>query len=838
MQSIFSALIAINLICVVMFAVAGIKNKKFHFYKLSLLNICAFLFNFATYLLHVSSTAQEAIHFARMHTNAILIFVPFFSYFFASWCDFKHTKLYIFVLSSICSILLLYNNTSDSLVRYGSNPEVHQYVNLFNETTSIVLSNGDFSKIFNGLFAVNFIVILLICLKNFNRNNSIINLAVLGTIIAQIGSSIVGYHIDKNISSLIYVGGVPITLFSMIYAFHISKLFTDAQRDLRRTAFQKNKLEQALTKLAELPSGQLIYFETMNILYKFSHADFIIIGKINHQKSSVDVEYAINKGNSLPPFSYDLDGTPCKDVFGSGACFYSNVSKYFPNDQFLIDNNIQSYIGYPILEHNISYGIIVALFEKNIDEDDSLKNIMGVVSARLSAEFQKQKLTAELRHLAYHDKLTQLPNRESLIQSLKQVHRNSIHYKYNSLLALFDLDHFGDVNRKYGYHVADQVISMVGLRLAELASAKVVVARQSGDEFAIVIEQIQMPFEQSIKQLWQQLQMILTAEFCVGNRVISLDFSMGAVVFPSQIQTENDIVTAAEHALEQAKRNGRNHYCLFSPELKQKLEQKQQLEHDLKYAIHQENQLFLVYQPKYNSQQHICGVEALLRWKHPLHGFISPIEFICLAEETGLIFELGAYTLKMACQFITHANSQNICLPRIAINVSANEFERTDYYDQFFAQLHQYNIATTALEIELTETSLLQNPVHAIEQLTRFKESGIRVSLDDFGTGYSSLAYLKDLPLDTLKLDRAFIQSIEQPKTYALLGAMINIAKQLSLDTIAEGTETYEQVQKLLALGCEQFQGYYFSKPLLAQDFLQLLYTEQHIARVMPNCLD
>ncbi|MGE3870312.1 MAG: putative bifunctional diguanylate cyclase/phosphodiesterase [Pseudorhodoplanes sp.] len=412
-----------------------------------------------------------------------------------------------------------------------------------------------------------------------------------------------------------------------------------------------------------------------------------------------------------------------------------------------------------------------------------------------------------LRHLALHDPLCGLPNRSFFAERLDRAIRDVRQGGASSVVYYIDLDHFKDVNDTLGHHVGDELLRDVTDRLTEALHSDDLVARLGGDEFAVLSNKTADPME--VQRFADRMISALCAPYAIGTHTIVIGASIGIAIIDGRTESATDIMRYADMALYRAKNEGRNRACIYDSVMDADLSHRKLIEHDLRHAI-EHDELQLHYQPIVNaSGERIVGVEALARWPHPERGFIEPAKFIPIAEQSGLIIELGEWVLRRAC---TEARAWPGIT--ISVNVSPLQFRRSDFVEVVERILRETGMSPSQLELELTESTLLGNVETAEVAMHRLKAIGVAIALDDFGTGYSSLAYLRRFPFDKLKIDRSFVRSIERaPDAAAIVHAIVSLGRGLGMKVTAEGVETAEQHLFLRAAGVHSMQGYRFGKP-------------------------
>jgi diguanylate cyclase (GGDEF)-like protein/PAS domain S-box-containing protein len=451
-------------------------------------------------------------------------------------------------------------------------------------------------------------------------------------------------------------------------------------------------------------------------------------------------------------------------------------------------------------------------------EIDGIPCILAVTRDISSAKAAENTI----RDLAFYDPLTGLPNRRLLLERLRQTLIASAQSNRSQALLYVELDNFKTLNETLGHQTGDHLIQEVARRIVACVQETDAVSRLAGDEFAVMLEDLSEVAEEAAAQaeaVGEKILALISMPYLLDGRECLTTASIGITVFKDQREGAEELMQRADVALYQAKAAGRNTIHFFSPALQAAVNARATLEEDLRHAI-KEKQFLLYYQPQV-SRGRLTGAEALIRWQHPTNGMVPPDEFIPLAEETGLILPLGEWVLETSCAQIaawaTRKKTNHIAL---AVNISALQFRQANFVASVLAALDHSGANPANLKLELTESMLVENIDEVIAKMTELKSHGLSFSLDDFGTGYSSLAYLKRLPLDQLKIDRAFVRDMLVDVTSgAIAQTIISLGRAMGLSVIAEGVETEEQRGFLAGLGCHTFQGTLFSSPLSLEDF-------------------
>jgi diguanylate cyclase (GGDEF)-like protein len=421
---------------------------------------------------------------------------------------------------------------------------------------------------------------------------------------------------------------------------------------------------------------------------------------------------------------------------------------------------------------------------------------------------ERRRAEAKIAHLARHDMLTNLPNRVLFREHLENAF-DRIQPGRGFAVHCLDLDHFKTVNDTLGHPIGDELLKLVAIRLIEAVAKTDFIARIGGDEFAVVQTNVSRP--EQCSQLASRIVEQVSRPYDIDGRHIVIGASIGIAVAPSDGVNPDLLLKNADMALYLAKGDGRGTHRFFEREMDKRLQLRRALELDLRKAI-ANGEFEVYYQPiLYLQTGKVSGFEALVRWNHPERGMIPPLDFIPLAEETGLILPLGEWVLRTAC---AHAAKWPQAIA-VAVNLSAMQFKGRNLVQLTLNALAASGLPASRLELEITESVLLQDETHVLGLLHQLREIGVRISMDDFGTGYSSLAYLRNFPFDKIKIDRSFVRDMLVRKDcQAIVRAVVGLARSLGITTIIEGIETKEQLAGAKADGCDEGQGYLFAKPM------------------------
>ncbi len=430
-----------------------------------------------------------------------------------------------------------------------------------------------------------------------------------------------------------------------------------------------------------------------------------------------------------------------------------------------------------------------------------------------SEVLERRRIEGKLRHLAHHDPLTGLANRTLLQQRLGEAMDNAAQDDAKVALLFIDLDRFKNINDSLGHHIGDTLLKKVGGRLTEALRANDTVARLGGDEFMIILP---LKHNEALAgKLAAKILDVLRPAIRIDGHELFVTPSIGICFYPNDGVTVHALMRNADTAMYQAKANGRNTYCYFTADMNTAADNYFQIESDLRRAIDRD-EFEVHYQPVIDLKtRRTTSYEALVRWRHPVKGLLSPAHFISVAEESGLIGEIGTIVLRRACAQLRSWIDHGLPAPLVALNLSPIQFNTPGLSDSICSVLEEFQLTPACLELEITETVIMQDGELALSTLQELSDRGFRLSIDDFGTGYSSLAYLKRFPVDTLKIDRSFITDMtSNDNDRAIVTAVIALASSLKLQVIAEGVETRAQFDALSALHCDFAQGYFMAKPM------------------------
>ncbi|WP_090267952.1 putative bifunctional diguanylate cyclase/phosphodiesterase [Pseudomonas panipatensis] len=434
-----------------------------------------------------------------------------------------------------------------------------------------------------------------------------------------------------------------------------------------------------------------------------------------------------------------------------------------------------------------------------------------------------------LLRISQYDFLTGLPNRKLLQQRLDQILSDATRLEHRVAVLCLGLDDFKGINEQHGYQFGDQLLLALADRLRARSAHLGALARLGGDQFALVQADIEQPYEAA--ELAQQILDDLEQPFDLDEQSVHLRATIGITLYPEDGESTEKLLQKAEQTMTLAKTRSRNRYQFYIASVDSEMRRRRELEKDLRDALAR-NELHLVYQPQVSYRDHrVVGVEALLRWQHPTQGWVAPDLFIPLAEQNGSIFSIGEWVLDQACRQLREWHDQGFDDLRMAVNLSTVQLRHNALPRVVSNLLQIHRLPPRSLELEVTETGLMEDISTAAQHLLSLRRAGALIAIDDFGTGYSSLSYLKSLPLDKIKIDKSFVQDLLQDDDDAtIVRAIIQLGKNLSMQVIAEGVETVEQEAYIIAQGCHEGQGYLYSKPLPARELTLYLKQARRLA--------
>ena len=597
------------------------------------------------------------------------------------------------------------------------------------------------------------------------------------------------------------------------------------------------QVEAAIQTLVESTIGYIgqdCYRHIAAQLCQWFDADSAVVGRIGEDGNIYSMA-TMRDGVFIHDHSFKIANTPCELVVKEGVYSFANgVLEKFPDNQFFKQLQAQGYVGAPVFGHDGNIiGVLSVLSRTSINRMERAKDVLAIMAARVGAEMERELSQQRLREnedhlefLAYHDVLTELPNRQLFRDRLQQSLSIARMDQHQVAVLLVGLDRFKKVNDSLGHELGDRLLCIVADRIKNCIRAVDTVARLGGDEFAILLDKTSNV--QNVILFAEEIRQSISPVIELEGYELVITASIGISLYPQDGDNESSLLKSADAALHKAKEQGRDSYYFYTSGINERASELLSLESALRQAVDHER-LVVHYQPQIDLDTNkIVGAEALMRWMHPEHGMISPVDFIPMAEETGLIVKMGEWILRAACtqnRAWQKAGFDPIC---ISVNMSARQFRQKDLAKMVKRILQDTGLEARYLDLEITESVLMYDVGVAIATMIELHAMGVQLSIDDFGTGYSSLAYLKRFPIDNLKIDQSFVCDITTDQNDAAIAtSIIDLARNMNLKVIAEGIEDEEQRDFLHSHGCQYGQGFLFSKPVPADDFTTLLMAKE-----------
>jgi diguanylate cyclase (GGDEF)-like protein/PAS domain S-box-containing protein len=523
----------------------------------------------------------------------------------------------------------------------------------------------------------------------------------------------------------------------------------------------------------------------------------------------------------------EISGLPAAEFMGQGIATY--FEKILPQDLPLLQEAFEKAVregaafsvDYRVRHVNGDFRWVHDHGRAVRDEDGKVIHVDGVISDITERTKEKERFN----QLVYYDALTNLPNRELFVDRLDQAIQQARRKKESGAVLALDLDHFKRINDTLGHPIGDQLIKAVAARLLKMLFDSDTVTRIGGGAFIILLPRVAKT--EDAENVANKLLTAFKSPFLVNEHELFTSCSIGIALFPNDGETSDILIKNADAAMHISKERGKDRFQLFSSSIANNSFERLVLENSLRRAL-ERNEFRLYYQPQLDLRTgKTIGAEALIRWQHPDLGFIPPMEFIPIAEETGLIHPIGEWVLKTACEQKKRWDEQGFKPFRISVNLSARQFHYANLVDMVGDTIRKSGIDAKDLDLELTESTIMDRLEETTQTLRRLKNMGAHISIDDFGTGYSSLMYLKTFPIDTIKIDKSFVNDVTtDPDDQAITQAIISMAHSLKLDVVAEGVETKEQLELLKSQSCDVIQGYLFSKPIPVDDIAPFLLSD------------
>nr|WP_163503590.1 EAL domain-containing protein [Halomonas socia] len=591
--------------------------------------------------------------------------------------------------------------------------------------------------------------------------------------------------------------------------------------DTLRQRIEQQRVQHAVLKIASAVSarsGEEFLNQLTHHMAEALDAELAFIARIDPaDPSRAHTLTIVIDGQRQPNFSYTLPGAPCEDVLLETECIvHDDAGKRLPVEGREALSWVRAYAGRRL--DNAAgepFGLLGVMFSKPLNDTELVTSVLQIFAAGVAAELERQEDEARIRHLAYFDPGTGLPNRIAFTQRLESALLRADSDRVG--LMLLDLNRFKDINDTLGHDIGDKVLAAVANAFSGTLVGNEYLARLGGDEFVVLIDPGDV---YTVTDTAERLLGSLTAPLQLDEQAFELDVSIGIAFYPDDAGSARELLKHADIAMYQAKQHDAP-YRFFEPHMGAALASRLDMTKRLNMAL-TNGSLSLHFQPQIDlSTRRLVGAEVLCRWHDPELGTVSPAEFIPLAEERGMIVPLGNWVIDATCRQLAAWQAAGHVMPgQLAINVASRQFDDHQLIDTLQRSCSEHGIAASQLGLELTESGFMSDPDQAIAMTEALKTLGFGLSIDDFGTGYSSLAYLKRFAADKIKIDMSFVADmLESENDHAIVTTIIAMARSLRLETVAEGVESAEQAEALLALGCQQAQGYSFGKPLTGKAF-------------------
>jgi diguanylate cyclase (GGDEF)-like protein len=636
-------------------------------------------------------------------------------------------------------------------------------------------------------------------------------------------------HILPNFSLLV---ASPLLLLNILLAFLFSVHVR--QKNFR----EQRRLYDIFCRISE--KGSEAFFPALvTQLSDFLGADYVHVGRFAETSGDMLKVLAVCRDGQLEDIAQvELAGAPCVKVFEGDVGFAGrDLRRRFPDSALVADLQAVSYLGHPLRDATGEVvGVISAFGRKRLKHGQRAMMLLAFLAQHASAELERSRVQLAMERMAYHDPLTEMSNwrffRERLVTTLGRAQQSGQPFG----LVFLDVDRFKNVNQSLGHEAGDHLLRLFAERMAGTLDDQAIISRKGGDRFFILLPHLLAVAD--VHRMAEGLLTMLRDPFEVQGREVYLSISIGIVTCPADGDTIATLLAHADAAMHRAKEMGGGRIERYAPAMEAASRVRLGLEGALRKAL-KNGEFLLHYQPQYQLRaerivgdegllhdrvsSRLVGAESLIRWRHPGRGLVSPMEFIPLAEETGLIEEIGTWVLESACCQLRRWRQWFGADFKMSVNLSARQLYDPTLVDKIASTLAFNGLRPEVLCLELTESCLMGSVQESQEQLQRLRRLGVGISIDDFGTGYSSLSYLRRFPVTALKIDSSFVQDIgEHADHQAIVKSIIAMAQVLKLEVVAEGVETEQQLSCLYAAGCRTVQGYLLGRPMAAEDFATL----------------
>ncbi|MGX5201956.1 putative bifunctional diguanylate cyclase/phosphodiesterase [Aliikangiella sp. IMCC44632] len=824
---------ALLVTAVSLFLVNYFTQTKFYFKVLVAMCLVGIAYQTSTLLYYFSYSTAEAVWWLKIQNSTILTFFPLCFYIIGYISEQANLKRWFTLVAIVSASLVLVNLILPYGIRFDSINQLKQVELLWGGKISYLdAKQSKLGMVFFLLFPAFFVwsgyrcYRLLLCGKV--RESVLLTAVMLSLMVCA-------YHGNKidngEVVSFYFIGFsfLFIVLFlSVEFGFYLKKksdeLVAKSQALVKETE-SKARIQKLISSMAmsvtNSDSSDFFDDQVLSIAKTFD-CKYVFMGLIDkNNPRSIETISVAGNAQLIDNFCFSLNDTPSMQPVAESMYFIEdNAMQVFEDDWLIRKLSVDSFIGCPIFNNDKELvGIVVLLDEKPLNDVNLVSEILSIFTSRVSAELQRIKADNRNKLIAYQDYATGLPNRAQLNSYIRGLLRILECEESQHALFLVDLDNFKIINEAVGTKVGDQILRKISRRLTSRFAEQAFISRFGGDEFVLIFNRFSEKIIQECEGIAQKIINEVAQPLQIGERIIQIGCSLGITIFPLHTNQESEVLRYAENSLLQAKEKGKGSFKIFDPEIQMRIDEKRSIQKELHQGLI--NKEFIIfYQPQIKADGTVLGAEALVRWKSPKRGFVPPAFFIPIAEETGFIHKLGDWIIDTCLSHMHHWKRRGLKIPgHISINVSTWQFSQPGFVVGLINKIKALNILPEEIVIELTETGLLKDIEQTYFKLRLLKHSRIKVALDDFGTGYSSLAYLRDLPVDILKIDKAFIDHIHQPEDNGLVESIIAISQHMHMGLIAEGVETEQQVKILSDMHCDAYQGYFYAKPMSEPNF-------------------
>ena len=798
---------------------------------------CAVVYQIALTQYYLTTEIATAATALRWQFGAIIVFLPSFVFFVVLYSSGSMTRPAVVSISAFFLCLLIINALSPYSMRFSTLAYQGALVLPWGE--SIATFSGTvhpWNKILRVIYGVILSWALWRTVLQYQQGEKRAAIFLAICVLLIIAATIWGGLIDAGYLRTFYIAGYAFLGLALLMSVSLGM---DLREHVRRLhvltgALQDESLlrKEAESALRHIAAGTAAetgarFFQTLaSELGAMFKANYIFVGGVR-PGNAIQTLGTYPRGTLLEGQTFLLTNTAFDRVLSQQLCVIEcDARTDYPLDSILHDLNANAFIATPLLDADgRGQGVLTILHDKPLPNSDTVRDILEICAARAAAEIRRLSAEQHAEHMAYYDYLTGLANRELFHQYLNNALDKAQRENQQGAVLLIDVDHFKTINDALSHEVGDQVLCEVGRRLNAVGNGNAFIARIGGDEFIAVLRPAVCTSRQCASAAYELAQAVcnsLAHDLALGEHVLNIGVSIGIALFPQDEATPQDILRRVDMALYRAKNTGRGLIQFYEAPMQAAAQQRLNLEKGLRAAL-ERKEFELYFQPQLDTQGQVIGAEVLLRWHAP-QGEIGPEVFIPVAEESGLIHSVGAWVLESAGARLRRWRDNGALFDgTLSLNVSPWQFARSDFVKQMELMLRSHDADPSRVALELTETALVYDLQDTAKKMQALRSMGIAIALDDFGAGHASLAYIRSLPLDILKIDKAFISDLGTAADRGMVENIVAIGRNMNIQVLAEGVETTAQCEQLTAMGCTQFQGFLFCPPLPEAAFLQWL---------------